>query len=159
MGFTREAVKEAREKHAQMEAKEESKKHKAELVPSKAKPKETKSAPTLVKHSTIQSSSNKGVLNKNEKTKRTYVVVSLVASDTETNEEVVKEKNIKVERKTQSVGAQHSKKDKSKSTLTERAKRGRELRTELDEDLESGNLQGKYTFVPPLTIEQLIDGN
>ncbi|XP_059073199.1 pentatricopeptide repeat-containing protein At1g08070, chloroplastic-like [Cryptomeria japonica] len=48
MGFTREVVKQEREKHAQMADEEESKKPKVESVPSKAKPKETKSAPTSV---------------------------------------------------------------------------------------------------------------
>lgn len=106
MGFTREAVKKERKKHAQIEAKEESKKPKAELVPSKVKPKETKSAPTLVKPSKSQSSSDKGVLKKKEKPKRNYVAMSLVAFDTETDEEAIKAKFVRVERKPQSGGAQ-----------------------------------------------------
>lgn len=92
-----------------MEAKEESKKPKVEPVPSKAEPKETKSAATLVVPSLGQCSSKKGVLKKKEKPKQTYVIVSLVASKTESNEEAKKAKNkgefVRVVRKPQTDGA------------------------------------------------------
>lgn len=87
MGFTKKSIKKAKEKNAQMEEEMESKKPKTELVPSQAKPKETKSPPTPVKSSTIQSSSGKGVLKHKEKTKRTYVVVYPIASEIESDEE------------------------------------------------------------------------
>lgn len=161
MRYTLEAVKQAREKHAQMEGKEETKKPKAELVPSKAKPKETKSAPTSVVPSLGQSSSRKGILKQKEKPKQTYVIVSPVASETESDEEAVKAKMkgefVRVVRKPQSGGEEQSKKAKSEPTLTGRPKRGRKIRIQLDKNLESRDQQGKYTFVPPLTTDQLID--
>lgn len=81
-------------------------------------------------------------MKKKKKPKRTYVVVSPIASQTKLDEEAEKEKKkgefVRVFRKPQSSGAQPSKKTKSEPSLTSRPKRGKRLRTELDEDLESG---------------------
>lgn len=92
MSFTKEAIKKAKEKKTQMEAEMESKKSKTKLVPSQENPKETKSSPTLMKSWTTQSSSKKGVLKKKQRPKRTYVVVSHVASQTQLDEEAEKSK-------------------------------------------------------------------
>lgn len=149
MGFTKEAIKKAKEK-----AKMESKKPKIEPVPSQSKPKETKSSPTLVKSSTTQRSSEKGVLKKKQKKKITYVAISLVASEIESDEEAKKKKKkgefIRVIRKPQSSGAQPSKKTQSEPLLTARPKRGRRLRKKFDKGLESRKVEGKYIFIPPL---------
>lgn len=75
-----------------MEAKEEIKNPKADPVPSKAKPKETKSAPALVPPSSGHSPSRKGVLKQKEKSKWTYVSMSPVASETKFEEEASKAK-------------------------------------------------------------------
>ncbi|XP_057868374.1 uncharacterized protein LOC131075547 [Cryptomeria japonica] len=95
MGFTRESIKKAKEKKAQMEAEMESKNPKTKSVPSKENLKETKSSPAPMKpspHSTTQRSFEKGVLKKKEKPKITYVAISHVASETESDEEAEKEK-------------------------------------------------------------------
>lgn len=69
MGFTREEVKKARESHAW---------------------KETKSAPSLVAQLAKPSPFKKGAMKQKEKPKRTYVAVSLVASEIESEEETRK---------------------------------------------------------------------
>lgn len=62
MGLTQEEMKKATKRHAQKEAKEETKMPKVDLVPSKVKLKETKFAPTPVAQSVWPSPSRKGVL-------------------------------------------------------------------------------------------------
>lgn len=52
----------------------------------------------------------------------------------------------------------------SEPAPTKRPKRGGQVKIQLDKDIESGNLQGKYIIVPPLLAYQLIneiivDGN
>lgn len=60
-------------------------------------------------------------------------------------------------RKSQSSGAPSSKKTQSEPSLAGRPKRGRRVRTEFDKDLESGKVEGKYTFIPPSTTKELTD--
>lgn len=155
MGFTQEEVKQAREKHDQMEAKVETKRPKVDSVPSKVKPKETKSAPAPVAPSSRLSPSGKGVLKQKEKSKWTYAIVSLVAYKIEFEEEASKAKKkgefVRLVRKSPSGGAQQRKKEKSDPVPTGRPQKGRKAKTQL----ESGDKQGKY--VPPLSIDQLID--
>ncbi|XP_059077213.1 uncharacterized protein LOC131876304 [Cryptomeria japonica] len=131
-----------------MEAKEESKKPKVEPVPSQSKAKVTKSSSSLMKPSSGQSSYRKGVLKQKDKSKRTYVATSLVAFETESDEEEKQAKKkgefVRVVRKPQSGGALQSKKAKFEPTPTRRCKRGRKLITKLDKDLESGHVQAYY---------------
>ncbi|XP_059077936.1 uncharacterized protein LOC131876529 [Cryptomeria japonica] len=140
MGFTKEAIKKAKEKEEI-----ESKKPKNERIPSQSKPKETKSSSTPVKSSTTQILSRKGVLKKKRKPKRTYVVVSLVAFETESNKETKKENKkgefVRVISKPQSGGAQLRKKAQFEPSLTDMPKRGRRLRTKFDKDLEFGKVE------------------
>lgn len=105
MGFIGEEVKQAREKHANKEAKREIKKPKGELVSSKAKPKETKYAPISIMQSEGPSPPKKGVIKKKEKPKRTYVTVSLVASDTESEQ---KEEEVKAKSKGEFMSGQET---------------------------------------------------
>lgn len=93
-GIYQRIVNQSREKHDQMQAKEESKKLKTELVPSKEKPKETKFASTSVIPSIGQSSCRKGVLKKREKPKQTSIAISLVSSKIESDEEEEKAKKM-----------------------------------------------------------------
>lgn len=74
-------VKKEREIHVQKD-KEETKKPRVDPVPSKFKPKETKSAPTMVAKSAKASPSGKAILKQKEKPERTYGVVSLINSET-----------------------------------------------------------------------------
>ncbi|XP_057834806.1 uncharacterized protein LOC131045274 [Cryptomeria japonica] len=96
-----------------------------------------------------------------ENPKRTYVAVSLVASETDYEEESRKEKKkgefVRVVRKPQSSGAQQSKKVKSDPAPTGRSKRGRQVKSQLEKDLESSEIQGKYIIIPPMSTNQLID--
>lgn len=102
MGFTKEEVKEAREKYAQKEAK-------VDPVPSKEKPKVTKFSSASMAQPTKPIPSRRGVLKQKENPKRTYVVVSLVASETESKEEAGRANKkgdfVKLVRKPQSSGA------------------------------------------------------
>lgn len=86
-----------------------------------------------------------------------YLLLNLRQSDEEEEKAKKKGEFVRVVRKSQSSGAQQSKKIKSEPSLTGRPKIGRKLRTNLDEDLEFGKVEGKYTFIPSLTTKELID--
>ncbi|XP_059064778.1 uncharacterized protein LOC131073083 [Cryptomeria japonica] len=75
------------------------------------------------------------------KTKPKETKSSPTSSDEEAEKEKKKGEFVIVVRKSQSSGAQQSKKSKSEPALTDRPKRGRKLRTELDEELESDKVE------------------
>lgn len=58
---------------------------------------------------------------------------------------------MRVVRKSQTGGAQQSKKAKYDPSPIERSKRGRLVKSQLDKYLESSNTQGKYTITPQLS--------
>ncbi|XP_059076879.1 uncharacterized protein LOC131876109 [Cryptomeria japonica] len=144
--FTKDEVKKEREKYAQKEAKKETKKPKVDPVPSKEKPKGTKSTPALVAQDRKPSPSIKGVLKQKENPKRTYIVAFLVVSETESQEEARRAKKkgdfVRLVKKGQSSGAQKRKKAKSDIAPTGRSQRGRQVKTQLNKYLKSGNIQG-----------------
>ncbi|XP_057864250.1 uncharacterized protein LOC131072193 [Cryptomeria japonica] len=167
-GHPREKVRDAR---AARDAVEKAKKQKTAPAPIKVKvtgssPAPVKTPPTESEPSS-SSTKGKGVLRKNQKPQREYVAVSLVASKTESDADIPnaskKGEFARVIRKPQcSAEKKEQKEKKAKSDLvsTSKPKRGKKIKYDLDEAIESGKMkttQTEYHIIPPLSTQELID--
>lgn len=146
---------------------------KQKIAPAPVNVKVTGSSPALVKtpptgsEPSGSSAKGKGVMRKKQKPQREYVVVSLVQSEIESNADILKAPKkgefSKVIQKPQSgVERKENKEKKERSDLvpTSKPKRGKKIKFDLDEAIESSKMktsQTEYHIIPPLSTQELID--